>query len=393
MNISSQSRHRVEVVDVLRGFSLLLIILLHALGHFNFNSSTSSINQPDWLNVLDYSIANSFHSTFAGKAYALFAMMFGYSFALKYGENFGQKNYFVFRYLIRFLLLAFFALLLGAFFPGEGLMLFAIVGLVLIFVRHLKKSVLFIIAALFLIEPYEWYKLISFWFDSSYVFPANESVELWKELKQTQLLDSFWEFVKTNTLDGHINSFFLASETGRLEETAGLFVLGLWLGKKSKFYTAPLTTLFWRRFLLKSLLAYFPLSWLVNNFDQLFTNKIYLTALKPTLVHYQDLAFDLTLIAFLVLLYQIPFYKKYLKQFRYCGQMSLTVYSIQCILGSFVFYNWGLGMGIYSQQTIGLVLGILFFYLIHKFSKYWIKKYQRGPIEAIWHKLTWFKLQ
>ena len=49
---------RVDVADVLRGFAVLAIILLHSIEHFNFYSFPPTDGQPAWLNFTDKAIWN-----------------------------------------------------------------------------------------------------------------------------------------------------------------------------------------------------------------------------------------------------------------------------------------------------------------------------------------------
>ena len=64
---------RIETVDALRGFAVMAIILVHNLEHFIFPVYPE--NTPAWLNVLDHGVLNVVFSLFAGKAYAIFALL------------------------------------------------------------------------------------------------------------------------------------------------------------------------------------------------------------------------------------------------------------------------------------------------------------------------------
>ena len=54
---------RIEVVDALRGFAVMAIILVHNLEHFIFPVYPDS--SPEWLNVLDHGAFNVIFSLFA----------------------------------------------------------------------------------------------------------------------------------------------------------------------------------------------------------------------------------------------------------------------------------------------------------------------------------------
>ena len=66
---------RIEVVDALRGFAVMAILLVHNLEHFIFPVYPAAASQPGWLNILDEGVFSVTFSLFAGKAYAIFALL------------------------------------------------------------------------------------------------------------------------------------------------------------------------------------------------------------------------------------------------------------------------------------------------------------------------------
>ena len=72
---------RIEVVDALRGFAVMAIILVHNLEHFIF--PVYPTDSPAWQNILDQGVLNTVFSLFAGKAYAIFALLFGFTFYIQ----------------------------------------------------------------------------------------------------------------------------------------------------------------------------------------------------------------------------------------------------------------------------------------------------------------------
>lgn len=59
----AEKNSRIEVVDALRGFAVMAIILVHNLEHFIFPVYPDS--SPGWLNALDQGIFNVTFSLFA----------------------------------------------------------------------------------------------------------------------------------------------------------------------------------------------------------------------------------------------------------------------------------------------------------------------------------------
>lgn len=81
MELSASKIPRIEVVDALRGFAVMAIILVHNLEHFIF--PVYPTEQPAWLAVLNDGVFNVIFSLFAGKAYAIFALLFGFTFYIQ----------------------------------------------------------------------------------------------------------------------------------------------------------------------------------------------------------------------------------------------------------------------------------------------------------------------
>ena len=94
---------RIEVVDALRGFAVMAIILVHNLEHFIFPVYPDS--SPGWLNALDQGEFNGIFSLFAGKAYAIFALLFGFTFYIQTSNQKKQGKDFGYRFLWRMVLL------------------------------------------------------------------------------------------------------------------------------------------------------------------------------------------------------------------------------------------------------------------------------------------------
>ena len=135
---------RLYVVDALRGFAIIAIMLLHNLEHFDFYYLPT--NSPTWLTTLDKEIWDSLFFLFAGKSYSIFALLFGLTFFIQSHnqEKIGQD--FRGRFAWRLLLLLGFGIINSAFFQGDILTIYAILGLGLIPVAKLSNKVVFGIA-------------------------------------------------------------------------------------------------------------------------------------------------------------------------------------------------------------------------------------------------------
>ena len=383
---------RIEVVDSLRGFAIMAIMLLHSIEHFNFYVFPDPSTQPAWLNTIDTGIWDTFFFLFGGKGYAIFALLFGFTFSLMYTKQQTKGVDFGPRFLWRMLLLVCFALFNGLFFPGEVLMMYALVGVVLFLVRKFSDRALLIAALVLLLQPIEWGRYIYYLFNNDYLVPISEQGNYWRLLKEAQLGDSFINQVKANTLYGHKVSLMWAYDVGRMVQTGGLFVLGYWLGKKQLFVDSEKSIRFWKRALAIGALVFVPFFLLERNFAALTDAKIHAQTLLKVVDMYGNLALTAVLVASFILLYKTNFFKKIAGGLRYCGRMSLTAYVLQSMIGGFVFFGYGLGIGPSVLHTKSLGIGILLFAVLFYFCKFWINRYGQGPLEKLWHKLTWIEL-
>lgn len=381
--------NRIEVIDSLRGFAVMGIMLLHSIEHFNFYKFPDASTQPDWLNKLDTGVWDTLFFLFGGKGYAIFALLFGFTFGLMFIKQ-QEKGYdFGYRFMWRMVLLLGFAFINGAFFPGEVLLLYALVGGVLFLVRHQSNKILLIISIFLLSQPLEWGRIVYHAFDQSYVLPAKESSQYWAFLKAGQVQDSILELFKSNTLYGHKVGLLWAYEVGRMVQSAGLFVLGFLSYKEGILLPSPKNTKTWQKTLLISSLILIPLHVLEIHLRTSLTEAFDKRTLLPLIDMWGNLAFVAILVSGFILVSKIDYFYNKIRGLRYIGRMSLTAYVMQSIIGSFIFYGYGLGLGPHVLHTVSFSIGIILFIIQYFICRWWIIKYKQGPLEKLWHKLTW----
>jgi len=382
-------KNRLEVVDSLRGFAIMAIMLLHSIEHFNFYVFPPAENQAAWLTALDQRVWDSLFFLFGGKGYAIFALLFGFTYSLMYRKQLAQGKDFSWRFFWRLILLAAFALLNGAFFPGEILSLYAMLGSVLILVRKWSPKALLVAAAFCLLQPLEWWHYIQALTQDDFTMAKAHSWQYWSLLKEGQLGESFFQLIKTNTRYGHLVTFWWSLEVGRTVQTAGLFILGYYLGLKDRFVLTARSVLFWKRIAMVAILLFIPLYFLESHFDLLYTEQVYRRTLLRAIDMYANLAFTFMMVSAFILLYRQHWFHTLASGLRYPGRMSLTAYVLQSMVGSFVFYGYGLSLGPQVRHSISFGIGLVLWLLMFYFFKWWVKTYGQGPLERLWHRLTW----
>lgn len=105
INTKLKGHARVDAADVLRGLAVMGIIILHSIEHFNFYSFPDTAGQSAWLNFSDKAIWNGLFFMFGGKAYAIFALLFGFSFFIQDDNQRLRGNDFRLRFCWRLILL------------------------------------------------------------------------------------------------------------------------------------------------------------------------------------------------------------------------------------------------------------------------------------------------
>ncbi len=377
---------RIEVVDALRGFAVMAIILVHNLEHFIFPVYPAS--SPEWLNALDQGMSNGIFTLFAGKAYAIFALLFGFTFYIQSDNQNGQGKDFGYRFLWRLVLLAGFATLNAAFFPaGDVLLLFALVGPVLFLTRNWSDKAIGIAAVILLLQPVEWYHYMAGLTAPAHRLPDLHVDEMYVEVAEYTKAGNFRDFILGNITLGQKASLLWAVNAGRLFQTAGLFLLGFYIGRKRLFVSSEKNLRLWTRVLIVSAISFAPLYTLKELVMQ--SDAIVRQSAGTALDMWQKLAFAAVLVASFVILYRNGTFSRRISSLRLYGRMSLTNYISQSIIGAAIYFPFGLYLAPYCGYTVSLLVGLLTFFLQVRFCKRWLSKHKQGPLEYVGHKWTW----
>lgn len=388
MTTQLQKTPRIELVDALRGFAVMAILLVHNVEHFIF--SVYPENSPAWLATLDAGTLNVIFALFAGKAYAIFSILFGFTFYIQCENQRLAGKDFGYRFLWRLVGLALLATLNAAFFPaGDVLMLYAVMGLILFVVRKWSDKAILILAVLFSLQPIEWYHYIMSLISPLHQLPDYGVGPMYDAVGEVTKSGDFLAFLWTNITLGQKASFMWAVGAGRVLQTAGLFLIGLYLGRKKKFLSTPENRQFWVKVLIISALLFAPLLSLRNEI-------MGGTALEQSTVGtafdmWQKLAFTFVLVASFVLLYQSEKFQQRVAPMRVYGKMSLTNYVSQSIIGALIYFPFGLYLAPYCGYAASLLIGLATLCLQVQFCRWWGKSHKYGPLEWLWHKWTWIK--
>jgi uncharacterized protein len=201
--------------------------------------------------------------------------------------------------------------------------------------------------------------------------------------------NSLLKTIVGNLTNGKIAVYLWNWENGRVFQTISLFMFGMLAGRTSLFVLRKENKTVWIKLFVASVIAFVPLYLLKSRIVEWLPNRALHTSLATIETSWNNMAFMVILISGFVLLYQSHAFHRVLNAFSPIGRMSLSNYIIQSLIGSFIYYGFGLGLYKYTGATYCLFIGIVLAFTQGWFSKYWLKRHTHGPLEGIWHKATW----
>lgn len=204
---------------------------------------------------------------------------------------------------------------------------------------------------------------------------------------------SFINTVKGNLTNGKTGVLLWNWENGRVFQIYSLFLLGILAGRLSLFIRTEESQKFWYKSLMISGFLFIPLFFIKTMLPQWIDYESISRPLITIVSSWTNFSFMLVLVSGFVLLFRMERFNQMLQVFSPLGRMSLTNYIMQSIIGSFIYYGFGLGLYKYTGATHSLIIGLGLVILQIYFSKWWFSKYKLGPLESIWHRLTWLRSQ
>jgi uncharacterized protein len=392
---------RIVALDVLRGVALLGIFIMNMPG---FSHSLFTPPAAD-LDPLDSVVRGLRDALFAGKFNLLFGMLFGIGFTLQLrrlgaptaasasGEvsrTASAPNRATRLYARRLAALLGIGLVHAVLlWPGDVLVVYAVLGFGLLAVRHLPDRAVLVLLALCLLYPAtaEVLRALLFSFETETIAAFQyQDLELTNDIAfgHGSFLDAvretarvfFWSYSTPLGLYSYA-AFYVQMATGIL---AG-FLIGRrgWIAQLA----APGADLRpWPRTLLGVVIVAAVLELVAAAIGAAFVSTLARTIGRAALA---------ALYAVVVLrLVGTPDGGRWLAPFARAGRMPLTNYLLQTLLASAVFYGWGLGLWGRAGPTFETLLAVLLFFFVQiPLSSAWLARFRYGPVEYLWRLLTY----
>jgi uncharacterized protein len=380
---------RIEIADALRGFALAAIVILHNVEHYDFYYFPKEL--PQWLKITDKRLWDSVFFLFSGKAYALFALLFGFSFFIQFNNQAKKGIDFRGRFLWRMTLLLALGMINSIFYSGDILAFYAILGLILIVVCKWSDKAVLVTAVIFLLQPWELTKIVYILFNPDYIPPANVSGYYFGLADKYLPGSSFWDLAKGNIWNGRMADITWSWEQGRLFQTMAIFMLGMLIGRRNLFVSVENKVKFWLRVFLFSSVFFTVFFIFKQNLTILVTKKAFFGSFKLIISSWSNFGLAMMLVSGFVLLYQSKIFHNALRTFAPFGKMSLTNYMVQSMLGSFIYYGYGLMMYKHTGASYSMLIALTVIVIQIILSRWWLNNHVQGPMERLWHKATWMK--
>jgi len=393
---------RADILDVLRGFALLGVLLDNIFGFTGWGFFTQPMREalPTWpadgiVGLLEQVFIN-------GKFYSLFSLLFGIGFSIILIRN-EQKGINPLKIFYRrlFILLLIGAAHLFLLWEGDILFLYALIGMILPLFRRFSDKGLLITAAVLILSPIildciyillhsksgDGLERLAMSIDkingiptdstyATYLYKPGSGFHEWRNWQE-----SGWAYRYSYILDSN-----------RIPKVLGMFLLGFYAGRKMMYaHLENYTTLF-KKLRLWGLVIGIPSAIACTYFD-FFQKHIpdprglahtffYATSVVPLCLAYTSI---------ICLRWVKKKGNSKLKVLAPMGRMALTNYLMQTIIGIALYYGVGFGFGGNIGPAIFIPIGLAVYALQILYSNWWFKYFNYGPMEWIWRQLTYGK--
>lgn len=358
---------RIHVIDALRGVVLLGILLIHSFNDYRYVFESALEFQS---HDRTFSLARAIMSNlFSNLLYTIFSFLFGVSVAIQLGNESSKGYSFGRFYIWRLVILLVIGFFHSIWFPRDILQLYAMLGMLLLFLRESSLSNLLSAAVLTLL------------LGQGILYFQNELVQPVSELG---------EWSRDSTLLRTLGLFKIEYliMSGRLFITLGLFILGLYAGKRGLFKCPEKH----RSFFVKLVIVSFILTLLLGTISNILEDMGILGIGAANVLHsIKKLAQSAFYIAMIVVIYEIALFRRFSEIFIPVGKMGLTIYVTQSL---FLVYYYSLDPAfIRSMGLLGALSATIGYFIVQTaFAWAWLSVFRYGPLEWVWRSTTYLKV-
>ncbi|RRO24349.1 DUF418 domain-containing protein [Flavobacteriaceae bacterium 14752] len=393
---------RIEFLDILRGMAIFFIFTANipffsGLWFFEPDHPTREINlaSDEALRYIHYVFVD-------GKFYSIFSLLFGIGCVIQYNNAISKGVSFASFFNKRmFWLLVIGLIHLFLFWAGDILTLYALLGFVLVwFVKKSDKTLLITAAILILTPILNWafmhYTKINYY---NYLFGIENSIYAYYNMPTIKFdggmmpnfqfylqNENILNLIKMNLGNG-FGRFGMILEEGRFFKVFGIFLIGLWTGRRILNGNLLTQKPFLKKVFWIGLLIGLPFN-LTRGYLQFYADKNTLNEFLHVLCYaLGTVPLALSIAAGIALLCLKG--NRFLKLFTSVGKTALTCYLVHTLAGIVIFYGFGFELaGKYGYTIVMLIAAMIFLGQVI-ISSIWLKYFRYGPMEWVWRKLVY----
>jgi uncharacterized protein len=370
---------RTAIVDILRGWALLGVVIGNYVDYKYIGIPIESTTK----NIFSTVLGNIHQYVFAAKSWTLLSILFGYGFAILI-QNVANKGknpvrFFAWRMLILFML----SFINSAIWLGDILKDYAFLGLILLlFYKCSAKTILRVSLFLLLTIP-----VISGYVNTlEYVVPDVYSDPKYLQLYHSSNWLDVFEYNLLGTYYGQMLNLTYAITVHIM--MFACMLLGFYAQKTAFFTRLPELKKTLKKTFFSSLVIALLL---ISVFEIVFSKDlVFPTYFRPG--YWLILSTMLCIASGICILYNHNKLQTIFAYFRLSGKMTLTNYVVQNLLAFLLFS--GVGLKLYNTLPYWcyFVLAVSVFIIQLFVSKWWLSKFNYGPIEWLWRILSYRKL-
>lgn len=384
---------RIDTIDILRGLALFGILAANIRG---FAGPALTYFTPDrFWPVFHDRLAQGFIDTLIqGKFITIFGFLFGTGFAIQLsraeerGARFGRT------YARRLFILAIFGLIHGVLiWFGDILLVYALVGFLLLFFRKRSDKTVLIWGLVAYFMPLILMTVFVVVTSITGQMPPGPPEPTLAQIETQRALftNGSWSAIHEQRMSDVVKFNWGFSPIYGMH-VLGLFLFGV-LAWRRRLYQPDRDSLpRYRQVMIWGLVIGLAGNTAATVLARLFEIKQF----PPTpLALFIGLIQNLTIpalssgyICAVILLCQSEFWKAALRPFGAIGRTALTNYLLQSVIGTLLFYSYGLGL--FGMGPALLLIPTFAIYAAQAvISPWWLTRYRFGPVEWLWRSLTY----
>lgn len=389
------------MVDALRGAALFGILVVHCGEWFAAEYLPQHLYQAQAAGPLNVWAAGKIELLFVNKFYSFFSFLFGLSFALMLSRSREAPAAFYRRFLRRLAVLGAIGLLHYLHWRGDILAVYAVLGAGLLLLNRASNAVVLSLAIVLALNlPVSLPRAYAQWHAPGAPSERRPETALAAHKAEanyaTLLHGTYADTVAANArASGDVLAWQFTS--GRLCKTLGFLLFGLYAGRRRFFQQLETKQARFWQFVAGAALVLAGTKAAAVLLTRAWGPEQQASDLVQTwfgmVAEARNFATTFLYIAGLALFFQARPGRWAVGPLALVGRTALSNYLLQTLVGSLLFFGYGLGLLGSMQLWAAVLLSVPVFLLQMGLSACWLRYFNHGPVEWVWRSLTHGKFQ